>query len=104
LGYYRERCDAYERTPLATPIRRNIHVAESEREFDAMVRPAMQAGMGVEPDKVIAGSVSQVAEAFRDLAEAGFSDVIVRHFLDDQAAVIDSYHRLADVRKLVVDA
>jgi alkanesulfonate monooxygenase SsuD/methylene tetrahydromethanopterin reductase-like flavin-dependent oxidoreductase (luciferase family) len=60
--------------------------------------------MGVEPDKVIVGTVEQVAEAFRALADVGFSDVIVRHFMDDQAAVLDSYHRLAEVRKLVQDA
>jgi alkanesulfonate monooxygenase SsuD/methylene tetrahydromethanopterin reductase-like flavin-dependent oxidoreductase (luciferase family) len=104
LVYYRERCDAYEREPLATPIRRNIHVAGSERELEEVVRPAMQGGMGVEPDKVIVGTVPQVAEVFRDLARAGFSDVIVRHFMDDQAAVLDSYHRLREVRKLVMDA
>jgi len=104
LAYYRERCDAYERKPAATPIRRNIHVADSEAELARRVRPAMQDGMGVEPDKVIVGTVPQVAEAFRDLAAAGFSDVIVRHFLDDQAAVLDSYARLAEVRALVGDA
>ena len=60
-----------------------------------------RAGLGVEADKVIVGTVRQVAEAFGRLAQAGFSDVIVRHFLDDQAAVLDSYQRLAEVRELV---
>ncbi len=105
LAYYRERCDAHGRTPVVTPIRRNIHVAASERERGEAVQFALaRADMGVEADKVIVGTISQVAESFRSLAEAGFSDVIVRHFMDDQAAVIDSYHRLADVRKLVLDA
>ena len=105
LAYYRDRCEAHGRAPLATPIRRNIHVAANERELNERVRPAMtRAGMGAEPDKVIVGTVPQVAESFRSLAEAGFSDVIVRHFMDEQAAVIDSYHRLAEVRKLVLDA
>ena len=101
LAFYRERCDLYERVPLATPIRRNIHVAESEREISEWILPSMQSGMGVEAEKVIVGTVAQVAEAFAALAHAGFSDVIVRHFADDQASVLDSYQRLAEVRERV---
>jgi alkanesulfonate monooxygenase SsuD/methylene tetrahydromethanopterin reductase-like flavin-dependent oxidoreductase (luciferase family) len=102
LDFFLERCSAHGREPKATPIRRNIHVAADERELDTVVRPAIaRAGLGVEADKVIVGTVPQVVEAFGRLARAGFSDVIVRHFLDDQAAVLDSYQRLAEVRELV---
>ena len=104
LAYYLERCDVYGREPAATPIRRNVHVASDERELRDVVEPAMRSGMGVEPEQVIVGTVPQVAERFRALAAAGFSDVIVRHFVGEQSAVLDSYHRLADVRKLVEDA
>jgi hypothetical protein len=47
------------------------------------------------------GGVEQVADEFRCLAAMGFTDVIVRHLVDDQAAVLDSFGRFAEVRSLV---
>jgi hypothetical protein len=34
----------------------------------------------------------------------GYTDVIIRHIVDDQAQVLASYARLAEVRKAVADA
>jgi hypothetical protein len=50
------------------------------------------------------GSVERVAAAFRALAAMGFTDVIIRHLVDDQPRVLASYARLAEVRKAVADA
>jgi len=104
---YRERCEAHDRPPRATPIRRNIHVAEDASDLERRVRPALASAdirVGVDPGCVIAGTVDEVTERFAELAEAGFSDVIVRHFLDEPAAVLDSYGRLAEVRKQLAGA
>ena len=106
LHHYRERCEVHGRPPRATPIRRNIHVAENAADLERRVRPALAAAnvrTGVDPDCAIAGTVEQVAERFAELEAAGFSEVIVRHFLDEPAAVLDSYGRLAEVRKQILE-
>ena len=100
LTDYLGHCEGHGRTPRATPIRRNIHVAESAEDLEQRVRPALEgAGPGVDPGCVIVGTIDEVADGFAELAAAGFSDVIVRHFLDEPGAVLDSYGRLSDVRK-----
>ena len=45
------------------------------------------------------GTVDEVTAAFRALGAMGYTDVIVRHVIDDQPRVLDSLARLADVRK-----
>jgi hypothetical protein len=44
------------------------------------------------------------AEQLRALATLGFTDVIVRHLVDDQREVLASTERLADVRAAIADA
>ena len=103
LDFYLERCEAYGRPPRATPIRRNLHVAKSPDELERVIRPAVEAsGPGMDSDKLIIGTVDEVAEAFHRLAEAGFSEVVARHFMEDHDAVLGSLERLGEVRKKVV--
>ena len=93
-----------DRLPRATPIRRNLHVAADERELEQHVRPAMaRAGPGVDPETTIIGTIDQVADAFGQIAAAGFDTLIARHFMDDPGAVLESYARLGEVRRLVLD-
>jgi alkanesulfonate monooxygenase SsuD/methylene tetrahydromethanopterin reductase-like flavin-dependent oxidoreductase (luciferase family) len=104
LRGYLETCEALGRPPRVKPIRRNLHVAGDERELERFVRPAMaRAGLGFDADTVIVGTVDQVADAFREIAAAGFDAVIARHFMDEPAAVIESYARLGEVRRLVLE-
>ena len=107
LAYFLERCDVHGRPLRTTPIRRNIHVAADASDLERRVRPALAAahkGIGVDPACTIVGLVNEVADAFAELEEAGFSEVIVRHFLDEPAAVLDSYGRLTEVRKQLAGA
>ncbi len=104
LGDYLETCADLDRPPRATPIRRNLHVAEDERELDEQVRPAMaRAGPGVDPETTLIGTIDQIADAFGEISALGFDTVIARHFMDDPGAVLDSYARLGEVRRLVLD-
>ena len=59
---------------------------------------------GFSPEAPVYGSVDTVASKFRALAEMGFTDVIIRHLVDDQAKVLASYARLAEVKKAVAAA
>jgi alkanesulfonate monooxygenase SsuD/methylene tetrahydromethanopterin reductase-like flavin-dependent oxidoreductase (luciferase family) len=102
ITYYRERCRAHGRTPSAIAIRRDIYVGESDAEADAVAGTRVRAGYrGFSPDAPVYGSVDRVAAQFRALGAMGYTDVIVRHLVDDQAQVLASYARLADVRKAV---
>jgi hypothetical protein len=56
---------------------------------------------GFPPDAPVVGGPAEVAAAFRALAEVGFTDVIVRHLAEDQGEVLQSLHRLAEVRSVL---
>lgn len=104
LADHLESCAAQNRPPLATPIRRNLHVAGDERELEERVRPAMaRAGLGVDPETTLVGTIDQIVDAFAEISAHGFDTVIARHFMDDPGAVLESYARLGEVRRRVLD-
>jgi len=105
LGYYRERCRAHGRTPAAIALRRDIYVGETDAEAEATAGARVRAGYrGFPPESPVYGSVDRVAAQFRAFAAMGYTDVIIRHLVDDQAQVLASYARLAEARKAVADA
>jgi len=102
VTYYKERCRAHGKTPSAVAIRRDIYVGESAEEADAVAGARVRAGYrGFSPDAPVYGSIDTVAAKFRELGAMGYTDVIIRHLVDDQAQVLASYGRLAEVRKAV---
>jgi alkanesulfonate monooxygenase SsuD/methylene tetrahydromethanopterin reductase-like flavin-dependent oxidoreductase (luciferase family) len=104
-SYYQDRCRAHGKPPAAIPIRRDIYVGESDAEADTVAGTRVRAGYrGFSPDAPVYGSVGTVAAKFRALAAMGYTDVIIRHLVDDQPKVLASYARLAEVRKAVADA
>ncbi len=50
------------------------------------------------------GSVEEVSEAFLELAEMGYTDVLVRNLVGDPDAAVACIERLADVRNAVLGA
>jgi len=54
---------------------------------------------GFDPKALVAGTVAQVTERFRELGAMGFTDVIVRHLTTDHAKVLGSFARLGEVRR-----
>ena len=102
IAYYKERARAHGKTPSVIAIRRDIYVGESDAEADAVGGTRVRAGYrGFSPDAPVYGSVDTVAKKFRELGALGYTDVIIRHLVDDQAQVLASYARLAEVRKAV---
>ena len=102
IGYYKERARAHGKTPSVIAIRRDIYVGESDAEADAVGGTRVRAGYrGFSPDAPVYGSVETVAAKFRELGAMGYTDVIIRHLVDDQPKVLASYARLAEVRKAV---
>jgi alkanesulfonate monooxygenase SsuD/methylene tetrahydromethanopterin reductase-like flavin-dependent oxidoreductase (luciferase family) len=102
IAYYRERCRAHGRTPRAIAIRRDVYVGESEADAKATLEAAIAKGYrGFDPKALVAGSVAQVTERFRELAAMGYTDVIVRHLTNDHAKVLGSFARLGEVRRVL---
>jgi alkanesulfonate monooxygenase SsuD/methylene tetrahydromethanopterin reductase-like flavin-dependent oxidoreductase (luciferase family) len=96
---YRERCAAYGRTPGAVVLRRDIHVGESSSAAQAVLQHALSRGYrGIPAEALITGSVDEVAEQFRTFGDIGYTDILVRHFSNDQTKVLGSLERLAAVR------
>jgi alkanesulfonate monooxygenase SsuD/methylene tetrahydromethanopterin reductase-like flavin-dependent oxidoreductase (luciferase family) len=86
-------------------IRRDIHVGASAEDAERVAGPIVSGGYrGFHPDAFVSGSVEQVADRFRALAEMGYTDVIVRQLASEQADAVASIERLAAVRELVADA
>ena len=59
---------------------------------------------GSAPEALVYGSVAEVTDQLRALCGMGYTDVIVRHLIDDQPQVLGSLSRLALVRDALRDA
>lgn len=104
-AFYRERCAAHGRPPGLLAIRRDIYVGESPADAQAVAGPIVEAGYrGFDPSATIYGSPDEVATAFRELAGMGYTDVIVRNLVPDQAHALASLRRLREVREAVRSA
>jgi alkanesulfonate monooxygenase SsuD/methylene tetrahydromethanopterin reductase-like flavin-dependent oxidoreductase (luciferase family) len=105
LGYYLERCSAHGRKPTAIAIRRDIYVGESEQDAEETAKRVMEKGYrGFRRPALVIGGVDTVTRKFRSYAEAGYTDLIVRHVTLDQARVLNSMARLAEVRHALMGA
>jgi alkanesulfonate monooxygenase SsuD/methylene tetrahydromethanopterin reductase-like flavin-dependent oxidoreductase (luciferase family) len=98
-GFYRERCAAYGKRPAAIALRRDIYMGESLAYAQVVLQQALSKGYrGIPAEALIAGSIDEVAAQFRILGELGYTDIIVRHFTNDQSNVLGSLQRLERVR------
>jgi alkanesulfonate monooxygenase SsuD/methylene tetrahydromethanopterin reductase-like flavin-dependent oxidoreductase (luciferase family) len=97
---YRDACARHGREPNRIAVRRDIHVAATDEEADAVAGPVVARGYrGFDPSAVVTGGPGRVTEAFAALDASGCTDVVVRHLADDQAAVLESFGHLATVRE-----
>lgn len=102
LNRYRQACAEHGSEPTATAIRRDIFVGSSAEQAQSVVTPYIDGGYrGIDPAALIYGSVESVAEQLSDLAQMGFSDVIVRNLSGDQNEALATIERLAEVRALL---
>jgi alkanesulfonate monooxygenase SsuD/methylene tetrahydromethanopterin reductase-like flavin-dependent oxidoreductase (luciferase family) len=105
LETYRDACATHGQTPTAIAIRRDVHVGADHADADRVAGPVLERGYrGFDPSACTIGGPERVAELLRQYADMGYTDVILRHLADDQAEVLASYERLAQVRELLADA
>jgi alkanesulfonate monooxygenase SsuD/methylene tetrahydromethanopterin reductase-like flavin-dependent oxidoreductase (luciferase family) len=97
---YRAGCAAEGRRPTAIAIRRDVYVGESKADVEATAGPVIARWYrGFRPEALVAGTVDRVTERFRELAAMGYTDVIVRHLINDQSKILGSLARLGAVRR-----
>jgi alkanesulfonate monooxygenase SsuD/methylene tetrahydromethanopterin reductase-like flavin-dependent oxidoreductase (luciferase family) len=102
---YLDRAAAHGRTPAAVAVRRDVHVGADDTDAERVVGPVLARGYrGFDPAACVTGGPERVADRLRALAALGFTDVIVRHLVDDQREVLASTERLAGVRAAIADA
>lgn len=102
VASYLEACERHGRTPTAVAVRRDVHVGADHDDAWRVAGPVLERGYrGFDPAACVVGSVEEVAATFAGYAEMGVTDVVVRHLVDDQAEVLASFARLADVRSAV---
>jgi hypothetical protein len=56
---------------------------------------------GFAPEATIVGDVEAVARAFTQLAQMGFTDILIRNLVPDQEQALASIRRLATVKAMV---
>jgi alkanesulfonate monooxygenase SsuD/methylene tetrahydromethanopterin reductase-like flavin-dependent oxidoreductase (luciferase family) len=96
---YLERRGAHGRAPTTVAIRRDVHVADDGAAARDELDRAMATGYrGFRREALVAGNVEQVATQFAEYAAMGYTEIVVRHFSTDQAAVVRSIELLAEVR------
>jgi alkanesulfonate monooxygenase SsuD/methylene tetrahydromethanopterin reductase-like flavin-dependent oxidoreductase (luciferase family) len=102
VATYLERCSVHGRTRTAVAIRREIHVGADADDAERVAGPVVGGGYrGFHPDAFVSGNVEQVAARFRELAEMGYTDVIVRQLASEQSDAVASIERLAEVSELL---
>jgi alkanesulfonate monooxygenase SsuD/methylene tetrahydromethanopterin reductase-like flavin-dependent oxidoreductase (luciferase family) len=100
LHVYRDACARHGRPVGATVLRRDVHVGADAADAHRAADPVLAAGYrGFPAEAPVVGGPAEVTAAFAALGELGFSDILIRHLLDDQAAVLDSLARFATVRE-----
>lgn len=99
LALYRERCEANGREPGVAAIRRDIYVGESADEAESSGGSIVRAGhRGFPPKACVVGDVDAVTASFRELADMGYAEIVVRNIVNDQMQAVGCIERLGEVR------
>lgn len=86
--------------PKTIAIRRDIYVAESDKDAEQVRRLVKENGYrGFDSDALIIGDASAVANAFSKFDELGYTDIIVRNLHGKQEKALASTERLMAVRE-----
>ena len=102
IATYRDACARHGTSSARIAIRRDIHVGHDDADVEKVAGPVLARGYrGFDPSAPVAGPVAKVVEAFGALRDMGCTDVIIRHLAEDQAEVVKSFDRLAEVRTIL---
>jgi alkanesulfonate monooxygenase SsuD/methylene tetrahydromethanopterin reductase-like flavin-dependent oxidoreductase (luciferase family) len=96
VNIYGEAADRAGKRPTMM-IRRDVYVGDTDGDAEAVAKPVLDRGYrGFQREALIIGGPDTVIEELRGLHEQGFEHVLVRHIVNDQGLVLDSYRRLGE--------
>ena len=99
IAQYRDSCARHGRDASRIAVRRDVHVGADRADANRVAGPILERGYrGFDRLAPVVGGPGEVVDAFAALGDDGCTDVIVRHLAEDQAEVLRSFARLADVR------
>ena len=102
LDHYVASCHTFGRPVGIRAIRRDIYIGGTMQEAEAVGGRVVAEGYrGFAPDATIVGDAAAVAEKMAELAEMGFTDVIVRNLVSDQDQALACIGRLEEVKGLL---
>jgi len=102
VATYREACERHGRAPGPIAVRRDVHLADTQEAARALGEPAVASDhRGFDPSVFAIGTVESITEQFAELGRLGCSEVLIRHFVPNQDAVLRSFELLGDVRRAV---
>jgi alkanesulfonate monooxygenase SsuD/methylene tetrahydromethanopterin reductase-like flavin-dependent oxidoreductase (luciferase family) len=105
LDHYTHCCMALGRARGAAVIRRDVYVGATADEAVRTAGPVVSRGhRGFDPSAVVYGDAESVAKSFRELAQLGYDEVLVRSLVPDPQQSLDSIARLTRVRELMGSA
>lgn len=85
--------------PDTVAIRRDVYVAESNKESDQLKETIAARGYrGFDPKALVIGDVDQVARQLARFESLGYTDIIIRNLHTDPAKAVASIDRLQDVK------
>tara|TARA_E500000331_G_scaffold356905_1_gene416715 strand:+ start:2331 stop:3251 length:921 start_codon:yes stop_codon:yes gene_type:complete len=86
--------------PKTVAIRRDIYVADSDKDARHVRQIVEDNGYrGFDPDALVIGDVSSVADTFNSIGELGYTDIIVRNLHSVGEKAVASTERLISVRE-----
>jgi alkanesulfonate monooxygenase SsuD/methylene tetrahydromethanopterin reductase-like flavin-dependent oxidoreductase (luciferase family) len=97
---YADGCERHGRQVGTIALRRDVHLATTMESAIQQAQPYLSRYTAA-PDAPIVGTPEHAAEVMSRLAGDGFSPILLRHFVDDHALVLQSYDRLAELCGLV---
>lgn len=102
LDLYEQYCARHDRENVVKAIRRDVYVGETAAEAERTGGAVVAAGYrGFAAEALVIGDVEQVAATFAELGAMGYTDVIARNLIGDDARAVASTERLGEVRRLV---
>ena len=100
MDVYVSACTRHDVSPSSIPVRRDVHVAADRGEAERLRAEVQRAGhRGFDPASVLIGVHDEVVDAFAELAEIGFTEVVCRQFAPAQPEALASLERVGDVRR-----
>ena len=88
------------RPPTAVALRRDVYIAADEMDAAAVRNHATASGYRrMPPSALVIATIDRAADELRSYAQMGYTDIVIRHLVDEQSQVLASYERLGEVRR-----